>query len=189
MKTKGKRYILLSLMIVAIAFFFSSASSHILNTIQHTIHVSTDTVDVILENETDTNKPIVAEDVLPISIRLRNRGAKCFVRWRVDLYNGDMFLRPLKEEELQLTKEWMRKKDGYFYRKEGVDETEELDLYQTLYVSSDVIKQISSGQKLQVMTTLEAVQFQHFQPDWNRDDPWFHQKIEKTVHMRMEVEE
>lgn len=188
MKSKGKRCILL-IVIAAMAFFFSSASSHVLTTIQQTIHISTDTVDVVLENETDTNKPIVAEDILPISIQLRNRGAKCFIRWRADLYNGDTFLRPLKEEELQLSKEWMRKKDGYFYRKEVVEETDELDLYHTLYVSSDVIKQVSIGQKLQVMTTLEAVQFQHFQPDWNQDDPWFGQKIEKTVHMRMEVEE
>lgn len=187
MKLKRKQCILLSLMIAVAAFFCSNASSHVLNTIQQMIHISTDTVDVVLENETDTNKPVVAEDILTVSIRLRNRGAKCFVRWRVDLYNGDTFLRTLKEEELQLSKEWMRKKDGYFYRKEGVDEKEELDLYQTLYISSDVIKQISSGQKLQVMTTLEAVQFQHFQPEWNRDDPWFAQKIEKTVHMRMEV--
>lgn len=188
MKSKGKRCILL-IVIAAMAFFFSSVSSHVLTTIQQTIHIATDTVDVVLENHTDTSKPIVAEDILPVSIRLRNQGAKCFVRWRADLYDGDTFLRTLKEEELQLSKEWMRKKGGYFYRKKGVVETDELNLYQTLYISSDVIKQISIGQKLQVMTTLEAVQFQHFQPDWNQDDPWFGQKIEKTVHMRMEVEE
>lgn len=188
MKSKEKRYIPL-IVIAVITFFFSNASSHVLTTIQQMIHIATDTVDVVLENDTNTNKPIVAEDILPVSIRLRNRGAKCFVRWRVELYNGDTFLRPLKEEELQLSKEWMRKKDGYFYRKKGVEETDELDLYQTLYISSDVIKQISIGQKLQVMTTLEAVQIQHFQPDWEQDDPWFGQKIEKTVHMRMEVEE
>lgn len=176
------------LIISAIAFLliFSllarDSLSSLLLSIRQRFVSQTDTVEVILEDNQPRSTPIVPESSIPLDMDVKNMGTTCYVRFKVNVYAGEDYLRDLSEEDLELAKGWEKKTDGYFYYQGILEENESLDLYDSITLHHDVITK--EEQILMVETTIQAIQSEHFEVT---QDGWGDVKIQQTLHSRKEV--
>lgn len=113
-------------------------------------------------------------------VRIVNEAEPVWVRVLVT-YETSVFDESCSDEILSGMDECWKKIGMYYYCMEPLQASTQVDFFREIQIPSKWDSQIS-GQDFGVTVTAQAIQADHFQPDFSSEDPWFGVPIEKCIH-------
>lgn len=113
-------------------------------------------------------------------VRVINEAQPVWVRLLVT-YETSAFDEGCGDEILNGIDECWKKIGRYYYYIEPLQEDAQADFFREIQIPSEWDSRISE-QEFGVTVTAQAIQADHFQPDFSSEDPWFGIPIEKCVH-------
>ena len=113
------------------------------------------------------------EDVSKIP-RIENHGNDCYVRADIRFLNAW-----IDEKSIYgMSDDWIMAADGFYYYKDILASGDSVDLFQGFHVPTDLNEEAQESQLL-IEIDVEAVQSDHFTPDFEVYDPWANIEIQE----------
>lgn len=127
------------------------------------------------------DKEILPGDSISKIPRIRNEAEPCWVRARVLIRNEGREAEGLSEKQLTgISSKWVRRGEYYYYT-EAVRSEQSVDLFHRVSIPEEWDSRYS-GNKIYIEIQAEAVQAEHFTPDFQAMSPWGNQKVELCIH-------
>ncbi|MBS6194407.1 MAG: hypothetical protein KH828_02335 [Clostridiales bacterium] len=176
------------------AFLISGVSVSALQEVSVLLQASSSKVEVHLEEFMMKNgEEVFWEDgqtVLPGGVlskipRIFNEGEPCYVRAAVEFENREGRGSPLTVKQLVgIDQDWICR-GNYFYYQRVLPSEESVDFFQGIQIPGEWESGVDDGQSWDAAVKVDAVQAEHFQPDFSGEDPWGLEKesfeIQKAV--------
>ena len=143
--------------------------------------VTLDDINIKIERQEEKEDYLVSPgETVPCHIGIRNIARPAWLRARIELENQEG-LEGVDESLLELEKRhWIHRGDYYYYTR-PVDTSATIDLMKNVRIPAEWSNDYSR-RGFRLCITAEAVQKEHFTPDFDREDPWFGTLIEICVH-------
>ncbi len=126
-------------------------------------------------------KEILPGDYISKIPRVINYGMPCWIRTKISFGNSEIETEGLEEKDLKgFSKHWKKIGEYYYYTK-ILETGKSADIFTGLSVPLDWTE-IHSGQKLQIKIHTDAIQADHYKPDFHNMSPWGNERIEKCIH-------
>ena len=110
--------------------------------------------------------------------RVTNYAEPCYLRVKISSHSE---MPDCETQEIfGMSEEWIQA-EGYYYWPEPLETGESVDIFQGVTIPSNWTEE-TSDKTLGLTITAEAVQEDHFTPDFQSEQPWGEQEIELCVH-------
>lgn len=110
--------------------------------------------------------------------RVTNYAEPCYLRVKISSHSE---MPDCETQEIfGMSEEWIQA-EGYYYWPEPLETGGSVDIFQGVTIPSNWTEE-TSGKTLGLTITAEAVQADHFTPDFQSEQPWGEQEIELCVH-------
>ena len=111
---------------------------------------------------------ILPGDRISLIPQIRNAGAECYVRAKVEcrgnLANTDLL-------PIGMGTDWFLAEDGYFYYMKVLGEEQNVELFSGVEVS-DNLNPDDAGEQGNLFISVDAIQSRNFIPDYQAENPW-----------------
>ena len=189
----NKKSKLLGVVVLILILIPSFINASFTSQIETDNHLFMDTVDIALltmmkdENgqeipySTQTN--IVPGQDISMIPQIQNVGSDCYIRVRMTIYDAES---GLTAEDFQgISSDWKLIGDTFYYQK-VLHEKEAIRLFDSFHLPENW-DETSMSLGIIIDLSADAIQAEHFTPDFNSESPWGSITIEKTLRTREEV--
>lgn len=160
-----------------------------------------DTVDISVSEKMHSNNELVDfsfnDYIVPMQeieklTSLENKGAECFVRFKIEVYRDKEKIRDIRTDEIiHLNDSFVYCNDEYFYLNDSLKESEKINIYDGLIMPEKELHMIKNDEKdenknINFVMTVDSVQTRGFEQDLAAKNPWQGVSVQKTVKTRLE---
>lgn len=165
---------LFTVAVTPINVFAATYSTEVTNSI------SVGDINIGLEESEDTVGTVLPGQKIKKTIKIKNKANKTWVRAKFE-YSDCGEYKGLSDEDVELASNKWKKIGDYFYRLDPIEDGETIDFVKSFNVPSDWDSERAEEQ-FSIYTSVDAVQFSSFTPNFRSSDPWFGTVIEECVH-------
>lgn len=123
---------------------------------------------------------------------VKNKGSKCFVRFKIEVYSDKEKIRDIRSNEIiHLNDSIVYCNDEYFYLNDSLKENEEINIFDGLIMPEKELHMIKDDEKnenknINFVMTVDSIQTRGFEQDLTANNPWKGVSVQKIVKTRME---
>lgn len=167
--------ILFTMAVTPINVFAATYSTEVTN------NISVGDINIGLEESGDTdNEAVLPGQKINKTIKIKNKANKAWVRAKFEYPDCDEY-KGLTDKDVELESNKWKKIGEYFYRLVPIEDGETIDFVKSFNVPSDWDSE-KADKQFTIYTSVDAIQFSSFTPDFRSSDPWFGTVIEECVH-------
>lgn len=123
---------------------------------------------------------VVPGQVISLIPRVTNSGDSSYIRTKIKYEAEDNLTKSVAESNIDNSSGNWVKRGEYWYYKNALKPAETVDLFKELTIPNDISNN-RQGEILQLNITVEAIQADNFNPDFDLDLPWRGVEIEKAT--------
>ncbi len=120
---------------------------------------------------------VLPSDDIPDIIQITNKGEDAWIRVHLQLVSPDGL--DVSTDMITLSEDCWKYTGGHWYRTMPLKTGETAEFMKSLHIP-EVWTNCTSGKRFAIRILCDAVQYEHFQPDFESEDPWFGTVIEKS---------
>lgn len=117
-------------------------------------------------------------------VRILNEADTAWIRAKLE-YVSDEGIQGLSDQMVVLASDQWTKAGDYYYYKVPVERNSHVDFIREVHIPPEWNEE-SAGRTFSIIVTADAVQADHFTPDFSGEAPWFGTIIETCVHTSYE---
>lgn len=119
-------------------------------------------------------------------VRITNKANTAWIRAKLE-YLAEDSIEGLSDEMVSLASDQWIWAGGYYYYLSPVEKDGRIDFIKEVRIPSEWDSSVG-GKRFSIIITAEAVQTEHFTPDFASEDPWFGTVIETCIHTSYETD-
>lgn len=153
-------------------------------------HISTGDVNIDLKEYTKIGKKevpyenpkiVFPGDVISKIPRVKNYAKPCWIRAKITYTDDSQEAEGLSDENLSGFPTGWIKRGEYYYYTEILNRFDSVHIFEEVHIP-DAWTEIHSTQELTISIQAEAIQADHFVPDFQAMSPWGNEKIQLCIH-------